>query len=103
MKNLFILICIVFSLASCTENKQTIQKINLPVEVERLKELQSYDTILQIQTNNRVYQFTNQKEYIGSYEKVQEVSKTSDFILIFIACVIFFIIIITCAFIPFTK
>lgn len=93
MKNLFILICIVFSLASCKENKQTIQKINLPVEVERLKELQSYDTILQIQTNNRVYQFTNKTEYIGSYEKVQQVSNTSDYILTCIAIVIFFILI----------
>lgn len=72
MKNaLFIVLVLISSaLTSCTTN--TITKENLPIEIVSLKETQKFDTILQIESTNKVYVFSKEREYKGVYKKTYE-------------------------------
>ena len=58
------------TLMSC--NQPSLVKTDLPIEVVSLKEAKKFDTILTINTDMRVFTFSKQEEYQGSYRKTDE-------------------------------
>lgn len=68
MKNILLLIVLTIVLASCGKNPNIVKK-DLPIEIVKLKEMNNFDTILQIQSNEKLYYFDQKEEYIGSIEK----------------------------------
>jgi len=72
---LSLLLIITFS--SCTTN--TVNKVDLPIEVVTLKEKQQFDTLLVIKTEKVIYQFDKKREYVGAY-KVENNAGTQGFV-----------------------
>lgn len=59
---------LLLSFSSCKE--ESLQKTDLPIEVVNLKEVNKFDTLLVVETKERVYTFENKtEEYQGSYVK----------------------------------
>lgn len=70
MKKLLFILSLSLMLTSCNEN--TLKKSDLPIEVVSLKELGKFDTILQIETEKKIFQFTKAQEYKGAFYKEKE-------------------------------
>lgn len=87
MKKLLFLLLIVVGLSSCEE--PNIKKSDLPIEVVTLKDNQKFDTVLVIETEKKLYQFTKNKEYIGVTDKINE-SFSIPFLITFILTIVFF-------------
>jgi hypothetical protein len=64
-----LLLFITIGLFSCTE--PTVKKRDLPIEVVKLKEQQSFDTILVIKTEKNTYLF-EKNDYVGAYSNINE-------------------------------
>jgi hypothetical protein len=64
MKYLFIILIALLGFSSC--DTPTVTKRDLPIEVVKLKETQSFDTLLVIRTEQNTYLF-EKNEYVGAY------------------------------------
>lgn len=82
-----LLLLITIGLFSC--GYPTVNKTDLPIEVVKLKEQQSFDTLLVIKTEKQTYLF-EKNEYIGSYYNNNQFGSIVIFIIILL---LFFIII----------
>lgn len=65
IKKLLFIALGVMLFASC--DKPTLEKKDLPIEVVKLKEANSFDTVLNITTDKHVFVFDKNKEYKGRY------------------------------------
>lgn len=65
---LFILLCIGFY--SCTPTEVVRKNTELPIEIVSLKELNKYDTLLVIQSNDKIFMFDDKEEYQGAIDKL---------------------------------
>jgi len=68
IKKLLFIALGVMLFASC--DTQTLEKKDLPIEVVKLKEANSFDTVLNITTDKHVFVFDKNKEYKGRYNVV---------------------------------
>ena len=91
MKKLLFILMVTMTLMSC--NESSLVKTDLPIEVVSLKEAKKFDTILTINTDMRVFTFSKQEEYQGSYSKTNG-EKGLALILIAILLIVFFAILI---------
>lgn len=91
MKKILFIIFAVIVFVSCTE--PTVKKEDLPIEVVQLKDLSKFDTVYQIETDKKIYQFNNSKEYLGRYNKEIDHGPTL-FLSIVILLLVFIIIIV---------
>lgn len=65
IKKLLFIALGVMLFASC--DTPTLEKKDLPIEVVKLKEANSFDTVLNITTDRHVFVFDKNKEYKGRY------------------------------------
>lgn len=72
MKKLLLILFGVILFASC--GHPTVEKKDLPIEVVKLKEVNSFDTVLHITTDEHVFIFDKNKEYKGRYSITNEES-----------------------------
>ena len=89
MKKLLFLLMVIMTLMSC--NQPTVTKTDLPIEIVSLKEAKKFDTTLTITTDSRVYIFSKQEEYQGSYGK-QDAAIV--FVILFLVTFILLVILI---------
>lgn len=78
MKQILILLTIII-LTSCGKD-DTIVKRDLPIEISIIKEMNKYDTLLSIQTKDKIYYFDKREEYIGVMNKQNDFSSIALFI-----------------------
>lgn len=90
MKKLLFILFVVIAFASCTES--TVKKADLPIEVVQLKDINKFDTVYQIETDKKIYQFNNSKEYLGKYNK--EIDHGPTLFLGIVVIILFIIILI---------
>jgi hypothetical protein len=90
MKYLFILLIALLGFSSC--DTPTVTKKDLPIEVVKLKETQSFDTLLVIRTEQNTYLF-EKNEYVGAYSNINEAAE----VVIPLAIMVFILFIILVA------
>ena len=72
MKKIFTLLILGVSLTLTSCKEPTVTKSDLPIEVVSLKESNKFDTILQIKTEEKVFNFDQKKEYISTYNVISK-------------------------------
>jgi hypothetical protein len=87
MKKLLFILMVTLTLMSC--NQPSLVKTDLPIEVVSLKEAKKFDTILTINTDMRVFTFSKQEEYQGSYSKSDEKGAMFIIIIVLIMIILF--------------
>lgn len=61
---------VLFGLTSC-EQETVNKKAKLPIEIVNLKEINKFDTVLVINSEDKTYLFkSNKEEYIGAFDNI---------------------------------